>query len=340
MARGLAKGIRQMGRGFYYRVRHAGKETLVPLGTDPDKALVKALETRKKIKQGKPLVEMRTAVTVSTAARQWLAEYVAHARSDRFAKETESRVDRFLLPFMGQERIEDVTARTLFAYRNFLAEQTRGDDESPRHLSAGTIRHALGEIRALLNYCLNVGILDRSPIPTRGWMPRLPERAPEPFATEECRALAAVPGDHGRVLRFMLATGIRWGEMTRAQAKDIREGVLVIRKSKSGKVRRVPVPAEIIAEQAGRVGRLCPFSDSISFNRRVRSLSGIRRFHSHLARHTFATHWLESGGSLSGLKAVLGHSSVSVTEQYGRIGDDLVMREARRLEEHRKAAIA
>ncbi len=31
------------------------------------------------------------------------------------------------MPFMGKERIEDVTARTLFAYRNWLAKQTYGE---------------------------------------------------------------------------------------------------------------------------------------------------------------------------------------------------------------------
>ena len=42
---------------------------------------------------------------------------------------------------------------------------------------------------------------------------------------------------------------------------------------------------------------------------------------------------------MAGLQAVLGHSSVTVTERYGHIADDLVLREARRLEEHRKVAV-
>ena len=40
---------------------------------------------------------------------------------------------------------------------------------------------------------------------------------------------------------------------------------------------------------------------------------------------------------LTDSQRVLVQASVAVTEQYGRIGDDLVLREARRLEEHRKA---
>ena len=46
----------------------------------------------------------------------------------------------------------------------------------------------------------------------------------------------------------------------------------------------------------------------MSFNRRVRELSGVERFRSYLCRHTFATEWRDAGGSLAELQAVLGHS--------------------------------
>jgi integrase len=129
--------------------------------------------------------------------------------------------------------------------------------------------------------------------------------------------------------------GIRWGELDRAQVEDIQGGKLVIRRSKSGKVRRVPLPAEILAECQGRVGRLSPFYDACSFNKRVREQSGIARFHSHLCRHTFATEWRDAGGSLAALQAVLGHGSIAVTERYGTIGDDLIERESLRLAKYR-----
>ena len=83
------------------------------------------------------------------------------------------------------------------------------------------------------------------------------------------------------------------------------------------------------------MGRPCPFKDACSFNKRVQVLSGIARFRSPLCRHTFATEWRESGGSLAALQAVLGHGTIAVTERYGTIGEDLVEREARRLAEYR-----
>jgi integrase len=135
--------------------------------------------------------------------------------------------------------------------------------------------------------------------------------------------------------------------MVRAQASDVHDGVLLVRKSKSGKVRRVPLPGPIIAECSRHVGRLCPFEVSGNFTRAVRKLveerlekltkeerkplEGLRRFKTHLCRHTFASEWRESGGSLEALRKALGHSTVRVTEIYGEASDDLVLREARRM---------
>ncbi len=330
------KGLRRRGQSFFYRVRTGGTDQTIPLGQDFDRAVTRVLEIRRRIKAGLPPMDERSAIlTVRDAVKSWLEDRVRHTRQAAFAESTRARCEHVLLPFMGSHPLEQVTAGTLFAYRNHLVELT---SRRGRPLSPTTVRMFLGDLRAVLNHALTLQLLDRSPVP-RGWLPRLPERAPDVLSQAEQATLVALSGEYGRVLRLLLGTGVRWGELARAQAQDLQNGKLVIGQSKSGRVRRVPIPPEILVECQGRVGRLSPFRDSCSFNKRVRQLSGIARFHSHLCRHTFATEWRESGGSLAALQAVLGHGSIAVTERYGTISEDMVQREAQRLAQYRAKAL-
>jgi integrase len=353
--------LRQRGETYFYRVRIGPKEQTVNLGTDPEIAMREYKELRKRRRDPSALrsyLEQRKrrraaenevpapTLTVTEAAERWLSEHVQHNRSVQNLKDARARVRRFLTPFMGETRIDRVTAATLSAYRHWLAGRKHPKTEEP--LRPLTVKHVLADCRAMLNYCLNTGLIERSPVPTRGWIPRIPERAPDRFTAAERQILVRLPDPHGRVLRFLLATGLRWGEMTRAQASDITDGVLLVRRSKSGKVRRVPIPHATLEECSNRVERLCPFDLSGNFNADVRKLiadhldpldeaqrkplENLKRFHVHLTRHTFASEWREAGGSLEALRRILGHSTIRVTEQYGGIADDLIIGEARRIE--------
>jgi integrase len=104
--------------------------------------------------------------------------------------------------------------------------------------------------------------------------------------------------------------------------------MLVVSQTKSGRVRRVPVPAELLR---GRVGLLLPFRDATQFARQVRRRSGVTRFHAHQLRHTFACRWLERAGSLPALQQVLGHASIVTTQRYAKLSDESVAAEAGRV---------
>jgi integrase len=107
--------------------------------------------------------------------------------------------------------------------------------------------------------------------------------------------------------------------------------MLVVSQTKSRKVRRVPLRPEMQRELHMRVGKLVPFENSGKFNRHVRKLSGVDRFHVHQTRHTFACQWLERDGSLASLQQILGHASVVTTQRYARLSDEHVRLEAERL---------
>ena len=199
-------------------------------------------------------------------------------------------------------------------------------------LSLTSVWHLLSDCRCLFNWCEEAGLVTRTPFPRRV-MPKLQERPPDRLTDEETDTLRALPDPHGFVCRLAMGTGLRWGELCRAQASDVERGFLVIHQTKSGKVRRVPLPEDLLPELKSRVGRLVDFAEGSpgSFAAAVRRASGIERFRVHQMRHTFACQWLERHGNLVALQQVLGHASIQSTQRYARLTDDVVMGELKRI---------
>lgn len=315
----LPKGMfHRPGRGYYTRKRVAGKDRWIALGADAAEASRKLRELNR---QGPVLA---TRATVSQAAHEWVERRISVKRTPESVQKAASRVRMYLEPFMGLKLIGKVTRDDLWEYRCWL-------ETHERQLGPGSVWHILCDARCLFRWCEDVGKLDRSPFP-RGLMPKLQETPPKRLERDEVRALVAIPEPYGFVVRFALATGLRWGELTRAQASDVdRTGLLLVHKTKSRKVRRIPLPPEMFEEVRRRVGRLVPYSEPGSFARMVRRLSGVQRFHPHMMRHTFACEWVDRGGSLAALQQLMGHSSITVTQRYGRISDSMIRAEVMRL---------
>jgi integrase len=260
---------------------------------------------------------------VAAAARIWLARYVATARNAKGRALAATRVERHLVPLLGRRPLRSLTGDDVRAYR--LALEARG-------LAPQTVVHLLSDLRALLLWAVAERRLARTPFPRRV-LPRVPELAPRGFSAAEVAVLVALPEPWGFVLRLLLATGLRWSEACRARVEHVRGEWLEVAHTKSGRLRRVPLPRALLAEVAGRRGRLVPFAAGSpgSFARVVRRRSGITDFHPHRCRHTFAMRWLAAGGSLPVLQELLGHRDLSTTMRYARVSDELVRREAARV---------
>jgi integrase len=263
----------------------------------------------------------RTRITVEEASLEWLSGYVATVRGVKDRKLAAQRVRDYLIPFLGAFSLSHVSAETLRGYRLWLEK---------RPLSVQSVRHILSDIRCFLRWCEDRDLIDRSPVP-RKLLPKIQERPPDRLTDEEVDSILTVPEPYAFVVRLGLGTGMRWGELRRAHARDVLSEALVVSQTKSGKVRRIPLPPDLLDELRLRVGKLCPFSSEGSFARQVRKASGVARFHVHQLRHTFACRWLERGGSLAALQDILGHSTIVTTQRYGRLSERHVADEVRRL---------
>jgi len=313
MPRGI---IKREGRGYYVRRRVRGKPRWICLGATPE-------EARKRLLEGRLLVSSGERSTVSQVAERWLRERIALTRTPEGLIKATTRVRLYVGPCLGHKLIGKLTREAAWALRRWLESHERA-------LSQQSVHHILSDLRCLLRWCEDVGILERSPFP-RGVMPRLQERPPDRLWPDEVGAVLSVPEPYAFVIRLGLGTGLRWGEMTRAQSSDVQKGVLVVHHTKSRKVRRIPLLAGLREELRSRVGKLVSFVEPGAFANQVRKHSGVKRFHVHQLRHTFACTWLERGGSLAALQQLLGHSSIVTTQRYGRISDDMVRAEVERV---------
>jgi integrase len=310
----LPKGMFKRGPSYYVRLRVNGKDAWRSLGSEFGEACCQL----SMIRAGEASLGDRT--TVSEAAKRWLSTYVATARSEKNQITTAVRVTRYLDPFFVYVPMVRVGPDHVRRYRLWLEGHP---------ISATTVWHVLSDARCLFGWCEEVGLVSRSPFPRRV-MPRLQERPPDRLTDEEAARVLAIPEPHGFVVRLALGTGLRWSELTRAQASDVEGGMLVVSQTKSGKVRRVPLSPEMLREVRGRVGRLAGYSwkSPGSFAKAVRRATGLEGFHVHQLRHTFACQWIERGGSLAALQQILGHASVVTTQRYARLTDEAVRKEA------------
>ncbi len=152
----------------------------------------------------------------------------------------------------------------------------------------------------------------------------------------------ADPFHHRRdeaIIRLMMETGIRAGELTALHTDDLdlHAGRITVRFGKGGRSRTIPVgPATVqairdyldlrrqhpAAEEAtlwlGTRGTGFGYDGLGKALRRRAALAGIKGFHPHKFRHTAAHRWLAAGGSESGLMAMAGWTRTDMLVRYTR----------------------
>jgi site-specific recombinase XerD len=222
-------------------------------------------------------------------------------------------------------RVGDVGTRVLAEY---VAELGRA---RPRKLAPATIARKLAAVRSFLRFTLGSGR-----VPDASLTPRRPSRLPDtPKQQEIEEALDALNGDGPLALRnralveLVYSAGLRSAEAVGLDLADVdfdREQLHV--RGKGGKERIVPLGeqaghllAQYLHEARPELARGAENALFLSARGRRLDTSTLRRVfaHPHRLRHAFATHLLEGGADLRTIQELLGHSSLSTTQQYSHV---------------------
>ena len=204
-----------------------------------------------------------------------------------------------------------------------------------RNLKASTVNGRLAALRSLVRFhgrTLRVRGVRRAETPVEALTGR-----------ELGRLLAAVEGprwlDRRNValVSLMARAGLRVGEVVALDVKDVelnnRSGWALIRRGKGLKERRVPLSAEARRALREYLEVRPDASTGVLFLSRTLEPLGARdvqrmiteaarragitkQVTPHTLRHTFATRFLQRGGDLATLQAVLGHANLATTARY------------------------
>ena len=129
-----------------------------------------------------------------------------------------------------------------------------------------------------------------------------------------------------------LHTGARKSEVLNLRWRDIRNGQIYIRQSKSGKPREIPLnktliglfnslPRHIESEYVFYDTNGKPFADiKRSFNTALKRAK-INDFHFHDLRHTTASWLVMRNASLKAVAEILGHTDIATTQRYAHLSE-------------------
>lgn len=194
-----------------------------------------------------------------------------------------------------------------------------------------TLNNELGYIRAVFNELRGLGQIDYAN-PLELMKPYKIEERELSWLTQEQIAdlLTAIRGgcDNPHVepiVLLCLATGARWSEAEGLAPSRLRNGAVTYSKTKSSKVRTVPIQPELEAFIRDHWKRHGQFTGAITSFRRALSRSGIvlpKGQASHALRHTFASHFMQKGGNILTLQKILGHSSLAMTMRYAHLAPE------------------
>lgn len=335
--------------GFYLAFRHGGKRYCRFAGLLKSDAERFALEVGRKIKSGE--FEKEEAKPKEIRFEDFAKSHLKHLKAehaDSTYKNEKKRFDVVITPHFRGKFLSSITEADVQKFLLKLAES--GCAPATRN------RYAVLFSRLFQRAGIH-GYVSGNPAAGVKRL-REEERAVPALSVAEQNALVAAC--HERIRDYVLIsldTGCRQGELLRLEwtEVDLERGELVVKRSKSGKSRRVPLTARLVARlKAVKETRVIPLSGQdrvLATMPRVMNGRTMGRFKAaaaaigrpglrmHDLRHLCAVNLARAGVPLVDIGRWLGHSprSIAVTLRYARHAPEDAAQRARALLERRLA---
>jgi len=202
-------------------------------------------------------------------------------------------------------------------------------------LAPATVNHELMTLSRVCGLARQAKLIRRNPCRKVKLLQLDNERKRYLSKEEEVRLMETLQGKTWlkRIVVFALHTGMRRGEIVNLKWSDVdlKENILRVQKSKSGRSRVIPVnqPArnvllDILLEREEKTEKIFLVSGNsiTSAFMEARIKAGLTDFRFHDLRHTFASRLAMHGQDIITLAELLGHADINMTKRYTHASDE------------------
>jgi integrase len=315
-------------------------------------------ECEEKFREG---IEQIRKGTLVTASAQALGDYIMkwlEGKRITLKKGVYSRYKNYIkiniLPYLGSYQLRKLNEDHVEKWIGDLVK---------KGLAASSIRIFYRVLSCALKRAVKKKLILFNPCEDVA-LPRIQEEEMQIFDVKQAKILlASLKGhQHEALVRLVLTTGIRKGELQALRWEDIdlEEGTLKIRrnvvfipkqgyhenepKSKAGR-RTIPLVSETInalktyyeqSEKEGLVfrGRGGSYFSPDGISKAWRQIledAGLPHIRFHDLRHTAATLLLRAGASLKSVQKILGHANIQTTMRYIHLLPEMLVEDVKRL---------
>lgn len=246
-----------------------------------------------------------------------------------------------LAQFLADKSIKHVTTDDLGNY----IERIKAEGQS-----AVTVRQRAKTFRTFFRWLKETQVIEDDPSRNLH-IPKRPHRLPKTLSREQIKSLISAPlSTRDRALIFlMLDSGMRRGEIAQLEIEDLdlQRGIAHVRHGKGDKERYVlfaehtieavktwlderTTSSKIKNVFVNRYGKPLRVGGIYKCVKKAAKLAGINA-RPHVLRHSFATDYIDRGGSITDLQMLMGHTDINTTMIYVNVAIERVREKHKQL---------
>ena len=263
-----------------------------------------------------------------------------------------------VLTFHGEDKLRDdvnlridINSIDLLILKSFISdlfERKKLDIKNARKFSNRSLSRKISVLKSLFKYLYRKGIIKSNPASGLGF-PKIAKKLPSYLSVNELNTLLDRIGSDElsfidkAIIELFYGTGIRLSELINLKYADVNYSNKTVKVTGKGSKQRI-VPfgskADIALKNYLHIRDIVNINklDNLfvnkkgkklgtvevrrMVNRKLSSVTDIKKRSPHILRHSFATHLLDNGADIRAVKDLLGHENLSTTQIYTHVSPE------------------